>query len=73
VVPAADVDAEGDARLTVDDRVVELDARVQHPIRIRAAPAQPSRIVSSSSAAARRVDLHISQPSRASSAISRRV
>jgi hypothetical protein len=60
VVPAADVDAEGDAWLTVDDRVVELDARVQHPIRIRAAPAIAfaDRLVEQRRVL-RRVDLHV--------------
>ena len=35
VVAAADVDAEGDARVPGDDRVVELDAGVEHLVRDR--------------------------------------
>src|SRR4029453_16466342 len=37
MVPAADVDAEGHAAVPLDDRVVELDARVEHLVRVAAA------------------------------------
>jgi hypothetical protein len=34
VIAAADVDREGEAGVTLDDRVVELDARVEHLVRV---------------------------------------
>ena len=37
MVAAADVDAERDARVAIDDRVVELDAGIEHPVGIAAA------------------------------------
>src|SRR6185369_3407345 len=37
VIPAADVNPEGDAGMSFDDRVVEFDARVEHPVRVAAA------------------------------------
>ena len=37
MIAAADVDAEGDAGVAVDDRVVELDAGVEHLVGIAAA------------------------------------
>ena len=60
VVAAADVDAEGHARVAVDDRVVELDAGVEHLVGIAAALpiALADRLVEQRGVL-RSVDLHV--------------
>ena len=74
VIAAADVDAEGDAGVPADDRVVELDARVEHLVRIAAALAVAfaDRLVEQRGVL-RRVDLDVGAAEPTSSAISRRV
>jgi hypothetical protein len=63
VVAAADVDAELHAGVALDDRVVELDARVEHPVGIAAAlPIALANGLVEQRGVLRRVDLDILAP-----------